>query len=154
MGGLVLEAEATEGLDALQRSRAVDLEVGGGAEALDGAGSRPDSKGPGNVGKGPGKRPGNAGKWPGNTGKNPGNVGTRPGVKLPNFPKGKSTVYPKRPGIPGFPGKQSPSISGDRLRGLSTIKNRTIKGLGQSSNLKVNRTIPLQRIQPLGGLGL
>ncbi|WP_296421453.1 hypothetical protein, partial [Vulcanococcus sp. CPBay_Sum15L08_68] len=64
------------------------------------------------------------------------------------------TVYPKRPGIPGFPGKQSPSISGDRLRGLSTIKNRTIKGLGQSSNLKVNRTIPLQRIQPLGGLGL
>jgi hypothetical protein len=69
-------------------------------------------------------------------------------------PAQSTTVYPKRPGIPGFPGKQSPSISGDRLRGLSTIKNRTIKGLGQSSNLKVNRTIPLQRIQPLGGLGL
>jgi len=106
----------------------------------DGPGWRPG-------GKHPGKRPG--GKRPG---KRPGNVGTRPGVKLPNLPK--STVYPKRPGIPGFPGKQSPSISGDRLRGLSTIKNRTIKGLGQSSNLKVNRTIPLQRIQPLGGLGL
>ena len=101
-------------------------------------------------GKGPGKRPSdpgyNAPGW------RPENVGTRPGVKFPNLPK--STVYPKRPGIPGFPGKQSPSISGDRLRGLSTIKNCTIKGLGTSSNLKVNRTIPLQRIQPLGGLGL
>ena len=101
-------------------------------------------------GKGPGKRPIDPGYNA--PGLRPGNVGTRPDVKLPNLPK--STVYPKRPGIPGFPGKQSPSISGDRLRGLSTIKNRTIKGLGQSSNLKVNRTIPLQRIQPLGGLGL
>ncbi|UPH90041.1 hypothetical protein [Synechococcus sp. NB0720_010] len=94
-------------------------------------------------GKGPGKRPG----------KRPGNVGTRPGVKLPNLPK--STVYPKLPGIPNFPGKQSPSISGDRLRGLSNIKvNRTIQGLHKSSNLKVHRNIPLKRIQPLGGLGL
>ena len=145
----------------MNRDRYYDHGYDHGHGYEDGAGSRPDSKGPGNVGKGPGnvgkgpgKRPGNTGKWPGNTGKNPGNVGTRPGVKLPNFPKGKSTVYPKRPGIPGFPGKQSPSISGDRLRGLSTIKNRTVKGLGTSSNLKVNRTIPLQRIQPLGGLGL
>jgi len=108
----------------------------------DGPGWRPG-------GKHPGKRPG--GKRPG---KRPGNVGTRPGVVIPNFPKGKSTVYPKLPGIPNLPGKQSPSISGDRLRGLSTIKNRTIKGLGTSSNIKVNRTIPLKRIQPLGGLGL
>jgi len=122
-------------------NRGHDYDHGHGYE--NGPGSRPG-------GKGPGKRPIDPGY---NTpGLRPGNVGTRPGVKLPNLPK--STVYPKRPGIPGFPGKQSPSISGDRLRGLSTIKNRTIKGLGQSSNLKVNRTIPLQRIQPLGGLGL
>ena len=114
-------------------------------------GKRPGGKRPGgNVGKGPGKRPIDPGYNA--PGLRPGNVGTRPDVKLPNLPK--STVYPKRPGIPGFPGKQSPSISGDRLRGLSTIKNRTVKGLGTSSNLKVNRTIPLQRIQPLGGLGL
>ena len=113
----------------MNRDRYYDHGYDHGHGYEDGAGSRPDSKGPGNV-------------------------GTRPGVKLPNFPKDKSTVYPKRPGIPGFPGKQSPSISGDRLRGLSTIKNRTVKGLGTSSNLKVNRTIPLQRIQPLGGLGL
>ena len=112
----------------------------------DGPGWRPG-------GKHPGKRPG--GKRPGGKrpGKRPGNVGTRPGVKLPNLPK--STVYPKLPGIPNFPGKQSPSISGDRLRGLSNIKvNRTIQGLHKSSNLKVHRNIPLKRIQPLGGLGL
>ena len=35
MGGLVLEAEATEGLDALQRSRAVDLEQVALAKAFD-----------------------------------------------------------------------------------------------------------------------
>ncbi len=122
-------------------NRGHDYDHGHGYE--NGPGSRPG-------GKGPGKRPIDPGYNA--PGLRPGNVGTRPSVKLPNLPK--STVYPKRPGIPGFPGKQSPSISGDRLRGLSTIKNRTIKGLGQSSNLKVNRTIPLQRIQPLGGLGL
>ena len=122
-------------------NRGHDYDHGHGYE--NGPGSRPG-------GKGPGKRPIDPGYNA--PGLRPGNVGTRPVVKLPNLPK--STVYPKRPGIPGFPGKQSPSISGDRLRGLSTIKNRTIKGLGTSSNLKVNRTIPLQRIQPLGGLGL
>ena len=137
----------------MNRDRYYDHGYDHGHGYEDGAGSRPGSKGPGNVGKGPGKRPGNAGKWPGNTGKNPGNVGTRPGVKLPNFPKGKSTVYPKRPGIPGL-GKKSGTRSANRFSGLSNIPNRSIKGLGKSNLLKVNRTAPLQRIQPLGGLGL
>ena len=137
----------------MNRDRYYDHGYDHGHGYEDGAGSRPGSKGPGNVGKGPGKRPGNAGKWPGNTGKNPGNVGTRPGVKLPNFPKGKSTVYPKRPGIPGL-GKKSGTRSANRFSGLSNIPNRSIKGLGKSNLLKVNRTAPLQRIQNLGGLGL
>jgi hypothetical protein len=87
--------------------------------------------------------------------------GGRPGggkkggrIQIPQGPK--STVYRKQPGIPGFPGlgKKSDTRSANRFSGLSNIPNRSIKGLGKSNLLKVNRTAPLQRIQPLGGLGL
>ena len=87
--------------------------------------------------------------------------GGRPGggkkggrTQIPQGPK--STVYRKQPGIPGLPGlgKKSGTRSANRFSGLSNIPNRSIKGLGKSNLLKVNRTAPLQRIQPLGGLGL
>ena len=87
--------------------------------------------------------------------------GGRPGggkkggrIQIPQGPK--STVYRKQPGIPGLPGlgKKSGTRSANRFSGLSNIPNRSIKGLGKSNLLKVNRTAPLQRIQPLGGLGL
>ena len=87
--------------------------------------------------------------------------GGRPGggkkggrIHIPQGPK--STVYRKQPGIPGLPGlgKKSGTRSANRFSGLSNIPNRSIKGLGKSNLLKVNRTAPLQRIQPLGGLGL
>lgn len=87
--------------------------------------------------------------------------GGRPGggkkggrIQIPQGPK--STVYRKQPGIPGLPalGKKSGTLSPNRFSGLSNIPNRSIKGLGNSNLLKVNRTAPLQRIQPLGGLGL
>ena len=87
--------------------------------------------------------------------------GGRPGggkkggrIQIPQGPK--STVYRKQPGIPGLPalGKKSDTLSANRFSGLSNIPNRSIKGLGKSNLLKVNRTAPLQRIQPLGGLGL
>lgn len=87
--------------------------------------------------------------------------GGRPGggkkggrIQIPQGPK--STVYRKQPGIPGLPGlgKKSGTLSANRFSGLSNIPNRSIKGLGKSNLLKVNRTAPLQRIQPLGGLGL
>ena len=75
-------------------------------------------------------------------------------IQIPQGPK--STVYRKQPGIPGLPGlgKKSGTRSANRFSGLSNIPNRSIKGLGKSNLLKVNRTAPLQRIQPLGGLGL
>ena len=87
--------------------------------------------------------------------------GGRPGggkkggrIQIPQGPK--STVYRKQPGIPGLPGlgKKSGTRSANRFSGLSNIPNRSIKGLGKSNLLKVNRTAPLQRFQPLGGLGL
>jgi len=87
--------------------------------------------------------------------------GGRPGggkkggrIQIPQGPK--STVYRKQPGIPGLPGlgKKSGTRSANRFSGLSNIPNRSIKSLGKSNLLKVNRTAPLQRIQPLGGLGL
>ena len=87
--------------------------------------------------------------------------GGRPGggkkggpIQIPQGPE--STVYRKQPGIPGLPGlgKKSGTRSANRFSGLSNIPNRSIKGLGKSNLLKVNRTAPLQRIQPLGGLGL
>ena len=87
--------------------------------------------------------------------------GGRPGggkkggrIHIPQGPK--SSVYRKQPGIPGLPalGKKSDALSANRFSGLSNIPNRSIKGLGKSNLLKVNRTAPLQRIQPLGGLGL
>lgn len=87
--------------------------------------------------------------------------GGRPGggkkgrrIQIPQGPK--STVYRKQPGIPGLPGlgKKSDTRSANRFSGLSNIPNRSIKGVGKSNLLKVNRTAPLQRFQPLGGLGL
>lgn len=87
--------------------------------------------------------------------------GGRPGggkkggrIQIPQGPK--STVYRKQPGIPGLPGlgTKSGTRSANRFSALSNIPNRSIKGLGKSNLLKVNRTAPLQRIQPLGGLGL
>ena len=85
-------------------------------------------------------------------GKKGGKKGGR--IRIPQGPK--STVYRKQPGIPGLPGlgKKSGTRSANRFSGLSNIPNRSIKGLGNSNLLKVNRTAPLQRIQNLGGFGL